>query len=329
LAAWADERGDLDMLHYEIQGRAQKEGWSQSLVRKLAALYRPRVTVKQSFGIRHPLLWIEVPDTVIHADVDYPRPHEDLHIPDEQLAYAVSQFRGNLELAISLEQEITGHDQLHFETSRADDDGPDLPNDSYGLTGPIVQFQKLMDRWAALDPSAARNEIMGWPTADHYIFARLRIWAAGNAVLTRSEAAEIILALPDVVFWGSTHERDLLYGLRDRWAELSADAKLALEDRLRTGSYPWNDDVRGGRDRAIAHGRLSRLFWLSSHGVAFDFDLAAENARLRAAAPEWTTRAGDEAADSRAPVVFNVERDDSAEHTWTIFHPKSGLEHCE
>ena len=236
-----------------------------------------------------------------------------MHIPDEQLAYAVRQFRSNLELAISLEQEITGHDQLHFETSRADDDGPDLPNDSYGLTGPIVQFQKLMDRWASLDPSAARTEILGWPTADHYIFARLRIWAAGNAVLTPSEAAQIFLALPDVVFWGSTHERDLLYGLRDRWAQLSADAKLALEDRLRTGSYPWNDEVRGGRDRAIAHDRLSRLYWLSSNGVVFDFDLAAENAKLRAAAPEWTTRAGDEAANSRAPVVFNVERDDSAE----------------
>lgn len=315
LTASADERGNPDMLHYEIQGRAQQEGWSPSLIRKLADLYRPCVTVKKSFGVCHPLLWTEDknPETIIHADVNYPRPHEDLHIPDAQLAYAISQFRGNLELAISLEQEITGDDQLHFETSRADDDGPDLPNDSYGLTGPIIQFQKLMDRWAALDPSAARTEIMGWPTADLYIFARLRIWAAGNALLTPSEAAQIFLALPDVVFWGSTHERDLLYALRDRWAELSNDAKLALEDRLRTGSYSWNDDVRGGRDRAIAHDRLSRLYWLSTHGVVFRFDLAAESAKLKAVAPEWTTQAGDDAASSRAPVVFSVERDDNAE----------------
>jgi hypothetical protein len=315
LAAWADERRDPNMLHYEIQARTKQEGWTQSLIRRLVALYRPRLTVKQTFGVRHPLLWTEgkIPEKIIHVDIDYPRPHEDLHIPDEHLAYAIDQFRGNLQLAISLEREITGHDQLHFETSRDDDVGPELPNDSYGLTGPIVQFQKLMQRWAALDPSAARNEVMGWPTADHYIFARLRIWAAGNAVLTPSESAQIFLTLPDVVFWGSLHERDLLYALRDRWAELSADAKLALEDRLRKGSFPWPEEVHGGRDRAIAHDRLSRLYWLSSHGVAFSFDLAAENAKLRAAAPEWTTEAGDEAANSRAPVVFDVKTDESAE----------------
>ena len=170
-----------------------------------------------------------------------------------------------------------------------------------------------MDRWAALDPSAARTEIVGWSTTDHYIFARLRIWAAGSTVLEVAEAAQIFLTLPDVVFWGSIHERDLLYALRDRWAELSADAKLALEHRLRAGCYPWNEEVRGGRDRAIAHDRLSRLYWRSSYGVAFDFDLAAENAKLRAVAPEWTTQAGDEAANSRAPVVFGVKTDDSAE----------------
>lgn len=314
-AAWADERGDPGMLHYHIQSLQQQEGWSPSLIRELVGLYRPRLTVREAFGVRHPLLWTEgkTPETVINAGVNYPRPHEDLHVPDEQLGYAISQFRCNLELAISLEKEITGHDHLHFETSRADDDGPELPNDSYGLTGPIVHFQKLMDRWAQLDPTASRGEVTRWPTADQYIFARLRIWAAGKAILTPAEAAQIFLALPDEVFWGSQHERDLLYALRDRWLEFSAEARSALEDRLLTGSCPWKDEVHGGRDRLIAHDRLSRLHWLSGQGVAFGFDLAAENAKLRVAAPDWTTQAGEEVADSRAPVVFDVTRDDSAE----------------
>lgn len=279
------------------------------------AIYRPRLKVKEAFGIPHPLLWTEdkIPETIVHADVDYPRPHEDLHIPDEHLAYAIGQFRGNLELAISLEREITGDDLLHFETSRADDDGPELPNDSYGLTGPIVHFQKLMKRWAKLDPSEARHEVMAWPKSDRYLFARLRIWAAGNPALAQAEAADIFCGLPDVVFWGHLHERDLLYGLRDRWAELSDDARSQLEDRLLNGSFPWPEEVEGGREQAIARDRMSRLHWLSSKGVAFRFDFGKVFEELKAVAPEWTKEIGDAAADSHAPVVFDVTRNDSAD----------------
>ena len=64
-----------------------------SLVRELAGVYRPRLKVDGTFGIRHPLLWGEVvPDAVFRADIDYPRPHEGLQIPDEQVSYAASLF---------------------------------------------------------------------------------------------------------------------------------------------------------------------------------------------------------------------------------------------
>jgi hypothetical protein len=134
--------------------------WSTpSLVRILSALYRPRLKVRHTLSARHPLLWTEgkIPETVIHADVEYPRPHESAKITGEQLAYAASQFRGNLDLAISLEKQVSGHDQLYFETTRADDGDPELSDDSYGLTGLIIHFQKLMDQWAGHDPSACRH----------------------------------------------------------------------------------------------------------------------------------------------------------------------------
>lgn len=315
LAAWADERNDADMVHYEIQGIAKHEGWTQSLVRKYVAIYRPRLKIKQAFGIPHPLLWREgkTPAEVLHADVEYPRPHEDLHIPDDHLAYAIRRFRGNLELAISLEREVTGNATLHFETSRADDDGPELPSDAYGLTGPIIHFQKLMQRWAMLDSSAARVEVVGWPRADQYVFARLRIWAAGNPAFPVDEAARIFCDLPDAVFWGHLHERDLLYALRDRWAALSGDARSLLERRLLNGSFPWPEEMEGGRERAIARDRLSRLHWLISGGVVFGFDFDEVSASLKATAPEWTTEVGDAAADSHAPVVFDVTRNESAD----------------
>lgn len=314
-AARSDKRVDPNILRYDIGARAAQEGWSASLVRDFVGMYRPQLKVEPMFGIHHPLRWLEagVPSPVVSADVEYPRPHEILAVPDEFVGYAVSQFRANLELAIALEKEITGDDRLHFETTRAPDGGPDLPDDSYGLTAPILMVQKLMARWAQLDMIAACEEVTRWPTHDEHIFARLRIWAASCAFVAADEAARIFLTLPDQVFWGSLHERDLLYALRDRWSELPSQARRALEVRLRTGAYPWSKEVHGGLERAVAYDRLNRLHWLSSQGVQFTFDLDAELAELRAAAPEWTTRAGDAAADSRAPVVYSIQTDDAAE----------------
>ena len=311
-AAWDDVRDDPDMRRHDIEARTRLEGWAPSLVREFAGLYRPRLKVNKSFDIRHPLHWEGmVPDKVVRIEVDYPHPHEALPIPDNYLRYAVTHFRENLELAIALKLEATGAGRLHFETSRANDDGPELPGDSYGLTGPIIFFQKLVAQLATIDTAAAHAEAAHWPTDDEHVFARLRIWAAGTKLLSPEKAAEVFLSLPDVVFWGSLHQRDLLYALRDRWPELSVDARAALENRLRTGSYPWNEEVLGGPKRLAALDRLSRLHWLTKARVAFSFDVGAEMDALRPLAPDWTERAGDEAAKSNAPVVYDVETDTS------------------
>lgn len=312
-ATWDDRRLDPNMLRYDIEFRVQQEGWSQSLVRAVAGLYRPRLEVRKSFGRTHPLNGDgPASEKVVEFEVEYPSPHEALPIPDDQLRYAVRQFRANLELAISLEAEVTGGDRLYFETTRAED-GAVLSETSYGLTGPIIMMQNLVARLAALDPSAARTEISGWPTDDEYVFARLRIWAASQTLLSPREAAEIFLGLPDTVFWGSPHRRDLLYALRDRWSDLSEEDQASLEHRLRTGSYPWDDEGWGGRNRAEAFDRVDRLHWLSRAGVAFNFDVAAEIDALRALAPEWTEEAGDEAAAFRAHEAYWISTDTDPE----------------
>jgi hypothetical protein len=184
---------------------------------------------------------------------------------------------------------------------------------SYGLTGPIVMMQNLIARLAAVDPTAARIEITRWPTDDQHVFARLRIWAASQTVLSPREAAEILLGLPDAVFWGSLHERDLLYALRDRWSDFSDEEQTAIEDRLRRGAYPWADDLPGGPSRAAAYDRMNRLHWLNSSGVRFNFDVAAEIDALRALAPEWTEESGDHAADSHTSEVYTVDTDPDPE----------------
>jgi hypothetical protein len=310
ISAWADQRADPIMRKYDIEQRARQEGWTLSLVREVADLYRPKLTVKPSFGIPHPLAWAEdgQPDQVVSVDVDYPHPHEGVQLPDGFVQYAVDCFRTNLDLAVALERDVSGTDRVYLLTSRGPDGGPELPDDSFGLTGPIIHFQKLMARLGSVDLEATRRQIRSWPSHDEYVFARLRIWAASAGLLSPDEAGAIFVALPDRVFWGHVHERDLLYALRDRWADLLPKDRDALEQRLLTGSYPWDADVPDGREEASAHDRLSRLHWLSTQGVTFSFDVKETIRTLRAAAPRWTERAGDRVADS-APEVFSVSMD--------------------
>jgi hypothetical protein len=129
--------------------------------------------------------------------------------------------------------------------------------------------------------------------------------------LSSREAAGIFLGLPDIVFWGSLHQRDLLYALRDR--RTNEEDRVAIEHRLRTGSYPWSDEVPGGPSRAEAFFRMSRVHWLRRAGVAFTFDVAAEIDALRALAPDWTEEAGDETAGSHAPEVYSIGTDTDPE----------------
>jgi hypothetical protein len=308
-AVWDDRRFDPDRLRHDLETRVRQEGWSQSLVRAVAGLYRPRLKVKKRFDRNHPLSGDgPVSEDLIYFDVDYPSPHIELRIPDDQLRYAVQQFRANLELAISLEAEVTGHSRLYFETSRADD-GATMSKTRHGLTGPIVMMQDLMGRLATFDPPAARTEIARWPVDDEQVFARLRIWAASQTLLSARESADVFLGLSNSVFWGSGQERDLLYALRDRWADFNREDRAAIEHRLRTGSFPWKDDVGGGPSRMAAFDRMNRLHWLNRSGVEFSFDVAAEMDALRALAPEWTEGAGDSAADSHASEVYTVETD--------------------
>jgi hypothetical protein len=311
LAARADLRRDPSMLRFDIERQARHEGWSHSLVREVTGLYRPKLAVKPAHVMPHPTAWAssDPGQDVVQASVDYPAPHEGIEVPEAFLPYAVECFRANLDLAVALEREISGSDGIYLQTTRGSDGGSEPSEDSYGVTGPLVGFQKLMARFAAVDPSAARRQALSWPPTDEYVYARLRIWAAGSGLLDTGEAATIFRSLPERVFWGHTHARDLLFALRDRWRDLSVDDRRALEDRLLTGSFLWSEGVPGGVEQAVALDRLSRLHWLSRQGVTFSFDVDKAIRSLQAIAPSWTTRMGDAAADSNVPEVFSVATD--------------------
>ena len=309
LAAWQQGAVDPDRVRYNVEERANLEGWSSSLVRTLLDCYRPILEVKPAFGVRAPAMREDLTlGEMVHVGVEYPRPHEPLAIPDEHVSYGVSLFRQHIEHAIVLEGEVRGRERIFFDSTRADD-GKKLNEDEYGFTGHLVAFTNLVLRMAAVDRDAARREVLQWPVGANEVFTRLRIWAAGHAELVDpTEAGEIFRSLDEESFWSDQHERDLLYALRDRWSELEASDRSAIEGRLLTGNFPWSEPRA---DEAVinAHYRLNRLQWLRDNGIAFGFDFEAEIAKLRTIAADWEPSFAGQTARRQVGEAYTIETD--------------------
>jgi len=307
LASWRERAPDPNSLRYELEALVQQEGWSTKLARAVVEMYRPVLAVKPPLGTIAPANDANIElNQILRADVDYPRPHKPLVIPPEHMPYAVALFRSQIEYALVLEREVDGHDRVHFDTTRADD-GEELDEDGFRLTGHLATFINMMTRLAVADPAAAKAEFDNWPANANQVFTRLRIWAAGQKILlSADDAARVFLTLDEECFWTAQHERDLLFALRDRWTDMSAGDREQIELRLRTGSYPW-PEPRDDMAKANAHYRLNRLQWLHDHGVQFGFDQDAELVKNREHAPDWEPRFAEHAAQPKVRPVRRIE----------------------
>lgn len=302
--AWDDWRLRADETSFRLRDRLKHEEWSESIVREIIGIRRPRISAEPNTGY-HPIRENDTPERIISVDVQYPSASNPIAIADEYLDYAIEQMVLNLKLAISLESEITGTEWLYL-PSFGDGSGRE---DRHGLLGPIVTVRNLMTRLAAKDHTAAENQIRRWPVDDEYVFARLRLWAAASAMLSAVDSAELIATLSDEVFWGSRHRGELLEAIRHRWGDFSADDRNRIEQRLRTGGYPWEDEDTDTRTARRAFERLNYLHWLSRKGVDFSFDLEPEIEQLKAVAPEWQERFGERAAEGSISGVFSITSD--------------------
>lgn len=290
LTAWDEPTSDSDRVRYSLEAVAQQDGWSGKLVRDVVAIYRPFIRVRPPFASRAPANSLDVTlEQTIRAEVEYPRPHLPLPVPADHLAYACALYRAQLEYAVALERELSGRDEIYLDSIRADDD-EELDEDGYKLTGLVATFTNMMRRLVVENPQAARAELERWPFCQNALFTRLQIWAASlPALVPGEEAAQIFLTLDELSFWTHANERDLLFGLRDRWNDMSAQDRQGIEQRLLTGNFPW-EEPKENATAINAHYRLNRLEWLRARGVAFSFDVDAEIATIRQVATDWEPR---------------------------------------
>lgn len=234
---------------------------------------------------------------LVYLDVEYSSHNDELSIPPEHLSHFLKEFRKNLELAVALENEIGGYGLQTFNPIEAEP--AEEPAYLHGISKPIASFAKLFRQLTDVDPKLAKAEAIAWQSNQDPIFARLAIWAtADERLFTASEAARIIRKIKRDEFWNVRDQRDLLIVLAKRWSGLSISARRGLERRLLQGRGKWTgektDEFRSRRASQI----LDRLFWLSSRGCNFSFNLQKEATRLRLDAPQWDSSFAEHAADS-------------------------------
>ncbi|MEZ6049186.1 MAG: hypothetical protein R3C11_27140 [Planctomycetaceae bacterium] len=183
-----------------------------------------------------------------------------------------------------------------------EDDSPDVSDfqRTHGLSGYVIKFSSMFQRFKRFDRQRAQKELEFWPVDEETVFARLRFWAGGYLkLLTPHQFFRSVINLSDHVFWGSYHQRDLLLSLNARWNELSEKDRQKLEKRLLTGPSQWkkeNDEFYQER-RALEV--LRRLEWLKESGCRLLMDFDSESKLLREVLPEWKKEMAYRAVRSR------------------------------
>lgn len=290
--AWKIQKKDFHPDWYDLKASIDIDGWTNAAIREFSLINRPYLRVEKpcSYGPRPPENKENMRlDDLIHLSLEYPELDEKVQIPEEFLIVVVREFRKNLEYAVTLEGEIGGYG-LHALSPIEPD--PDLEGEThsrtFGESGYFLFYVDLLRGLIEENAIAARQEYLAWPADDETVFARLRIWAAGEPrLLSGAEAGRLLCRLDDKVFWDNYHQRDLLLVLARRWNDFSAAAKQRIERRLVRGRPQFKREEKGDYLKRRASLSLSRIHWLKAHGCKFTFNVKTESAALQEFVPEW------------------------------------------
>lgn len=306
---------DFDLLRW-----ISEYGWTPNALRRYINLQRPHLTIERPFAPKPPSQDKLALRRLISADVKYPKLNGRFDVPDEIVADLVHALRRNIELGIALENEIGGYGLDNLPPFNPDHSvqGTEF-NTTHGIALPVFQFIPLIKRLVALDVRLARQEYLEWQHRDFSIFARLRIWASSEARLTSpEEAATILRQLPDAVFWGMRHQRDLLLSVKERWQAFSEQDKERLECRLLRGPILDRKENREERRKTRALYSLNSIGWLHLQGCTFSKASERRYRRLKEDIADWNEIDAKTAADSTEARSGAVTQDTAFEPLATV-----------
>jgi hypothetical protein len=309
-----DHGGILDREYgwFDFKSMIRTEGWSNASLRFFERVSQPHVEFgRHSFGQTYPVEeeWTDLPlRRVVDAKVRVLDRHNDeLNIPDEHLARAISIVRRSMLTATFLLDEI-GTQWWQMPTLHPTGDRGET---FYGRkTLYFLWFRDLFVRLIAVNPEAAALEVKQWPINDKYFFGKLSIFASMHQqVMSANSVANLLLSMDDEIFWESRCQRELLFTLRARWPEFKSRQRRAIERRIAKGPAKWSNEKASDFRRRRAVYSAERLTWLELNGCPLTPATTKRLAALKGVDPSWSddwARSADRSLDSRGGWVERV-----------------------
>ncbi len=159
----------------------------------------------------------------------------------------------------------------------------------------VRTIAEIWTRLASKDADRAREVVEIWRQSSYRLVRRLALFAAVNPILPASAVAGILMELPqgELFLTSSTVETYRL--LRQRWSDLSAEQRSAIEDRIAKG--PPADYFRHGADieRIVDGCRFDLLGELQRAGLELTAKSTALFREIAVRRPGWQLRPAEQA----------------------------------
>ena len=281
----------VDMEWFQLQRRIGKQGWTSAEVRAFETATDPVFALTPQYGLaglRPPsddwskISWKDVADIGIH----FPAPTDDRPmVPDSALEAVYVALERNL-MRASVRLRELAMTWFHLRTFYAEEGGEQRhaskPDEYVGW------FRELLNRLAELTPERLARRIDLWPNPDSPIFDQLRlyVWSMRD-LFAGDETARRILALSDDQFWRREHRREMMFLLRGRWADFSAEHQDLIGRRILSGPPGRHDEDETERAVRSAMTAAERFGWLVKARCTLPASLRAKWTALRSGLPEW------------------------------------------
>lgn len=292
---------------FTLQEMIKQHGWNYNIVQQLGAILQPRLVVEPDRWGNIRSATTENSESLLGFKLKYPGGYcfkhcKEITVPDEWCAVFVKAIRQNLELAYMLAKEFCEYD-FYGLCSIAEDETNHSYKRTDGLSGLVIQFSEQFSQLITINEEVARQEFVSWPVDDDWIFAHLRIWAAGKPeIVPDTDFGHFIASLSDTAFWNPVHRRDLLLVFASRWQKLSVEARNFVEQRLLQGQKHTSDENDAEFKKYQTIDILDCLYWLMKQDCEISQNTREALEKLRNTAPDWRIKRAETAADGQIKI---------------------------
>lgn len=294
-----------DMTWHRLKGRLRRGAAGYDARRTIAALLRPRVSVRRPWRLYEPEP--DEPET-LSSLLSIEFTSGDLPPLGEFLAAWPQDAQRETQLLTTLNQTLM--DALDQEAdlrsgtgwNHADRDVPSVAHHGQNAhrSGFYPLVRVIADLWLRLagrDPAAAAIVLNQWRASSWILTRRLALFADHQEMTPPADAVADIIALDDFDFWVSNAQAEVMKILVDRWDYLPRAPRAAIERRIVDGmprslfpKRPIADEEWDSIHDAASYRRLTRL---RTAGRALSRRALARLSKIERRYPLWRPGPGD------------------------------------